>query len=221
MVFGGDAAAEPFQVNGKEVTLGVTAVVNFKEQQVMIFVWTAEVVEAITTFFLAWGIPSSRAHVGIIAVFEAYAMVMATYGWGRYLSNATLLDLQDNANAQSWITKQKGGNYAAGLMLFASSRRWEGRLCIGRSERVDTDDNTIPDALSRLFRAWNASQEAYKVYEFVTRFMPGSLVVQDSTIMVEMMKGVARILELGGHDCPATEEEYGALQRICDEGQIS
>ena len=53
VVFGGDAAAEPFQVNGKEVTLGVTAVVNFKEQQVMIFVWTTEVVEAITSFFLA------------------------------------------------------------------------------------------------------------------------------------------------------------------------
>ena len=68
----------------------MTAVVNMKDQQVMIFAWTAEVVKALTSLFLAWGIPEARARVGIIAVFEAYAMVMATYGWGRCLSNSTL-----------------------------------------------------------------------------------------------------------------------------------
>ena len=31
---------------------------------------------------------------------------------------------------------------------------------------------------------------------------------------------MARILELGGHNCPATEEEYDALQKICDAGQM-
>ena len=146
----------------------MTAVVNMKDQQVMIFAWTAEVVKALTSLFLAWGIPAARARVGIIAVFEAHAMVMATYGWGRYLSNATLLDLQDNANAQSWITKLGGCNYAAGLMLFACSRRWQERNNTGLSERVDTADSTIPDALSRLFKAWEASKEAYRAFEFVT-----------------------------------------------------
>ena len=121
-------------------------------------------------------------------MYEAYAMVMTTYGWGRYLSNATLLDLQDNSNAQSWINNQKGHNYAAGLFMLACSRRLEERDCFGLSERVDTADNTFADALSGLFKAWEASWEAYKVFEFVTRYMPGTLVVQDTTIMVELVR---------------------------------
>jgi len=50
--------------------------------------------------------------------------------------------------------------------------------------------------------------------------MPGTLIVQDSTIIVNLMKDVARLLELGGHNCPASAERYEELQEICDAGQM-
>ena len=46
----------------------------------MVFVWSAEMVMQIRDLFRAWGMPEGRAHVGIIALFEAFAMVLATYG---------------------------------------------------------------------------------------------------------------------------------------------
>ena len=82
-----------------------------------------ELVVKVTNLFRAWGVPEARAQVGIIAVYEAFAMALATYGWGNYLSRATLLDLQDNSNAQSWIGHLKAKNYVAGLIMLACARR--------------------------------------------------------------------------------------------------
>jgi len=79
-VFAGDAAAEPRTHGGVECRVGVTAVVNLKEEQAMVFMWSAEMVIQIRGLFRAGEMPESRAHVGIIALFEAFAMVMATYG---------------------------------------------------------------------------------------------------------------------------------------------
>ena len=50
--------------------------------------------------------------------------------------------------------------------------------------------------------------------------MPGTLIVRDPTIIVELMKDVARILELGGHRCPASAERYDEFQKILDAGQM-
>ena len=63
-------------------------------------------------------------------------------------------------------------------------------------------------------------QEGWKIFEFANRFMPGTVIVQDHTILVTILRDMKRLLELGGQDCPTSQGAFEDLQRAVDACQI-
>jgi len=147
-------------------------------------------------------------------------MVLATYGWGRYLAHSFFLDLNDNFNAQAWIDNNKAKNFGAGLMMLGCARRWGLGDNTGFVDRISTYDNVLADRLSRTCQADQAKEEGWKVFDFAQKYMPGTIIVHDHTILVTVLRDMRRLLELGGQDCPTSTEAFEDLQQAVDSCQI-
>ena len=193
MVFGSDAAWEE--------EWGATAVTNRAHREIILIVWTKEMISSMEKILTAWGVSKRLAKLDIIAVLEFFALPIILFGWGGHLGRKKILNLQDNQVAECWMNNGRAKHLFVGLLLMGCAEvEWLLDLQV-EAVRIASEDNVMDDRLSRLPRDGKTPRTVGEIVGAINYHFPDFLVLDGQHAVRDTMQVIKGVLEASGRVC--------------------